>query len=257
MRSITAAAVLTLSYGAAAQTGPVPRTEPWKSSGALLILDPYEANDYDIARVASDPKVQAIIHQASQGSRVDRKFLARAAAARAAHLRFGAYHLGLKGDPKAQADLLVGLAQKSGAQFLALDIEDIGGNNMPLTNAEIFAKRVFEKTGRYPALYVNWSVATAIARTYGASSIFHSTPLWIARVVRTLPPLPRNTVWPDYTIWQFGSELNCPDAIRAQRKAALCEPSRPYVVPGVRYDMDVNVLNGGEVRLTELFGRRP
>jgi hypothetical protein len=37
----------------------------------------------------------------------------------------------------------------------------------------------------------------------------------------------------------------------------LCEPYRPYVVPGVRYDMDVNLLIGGEDRLDALFGPRP
>jgi hypothetical protein len=233
------------------------RTEPWKQSDVILILDPYAPNAYQASVIATDAKVKAIIHQASQGTATDASFLARALEARQAHLRFGAYHLGLAGDPIKQADIFIDLVRKSGATFTALDIEDIGGRNMSLKDAETFVTRVHDELNRYPALYVNNHVAETIMKTYDSRSVFAHMPLWIARFVKSLPPLPNNRVWSDYTLWQFASELNCPDDVRAKHKDELCEPYRPYVVPGVRYDMDVNILNGGEVRLDELFGPRP
>ncbi len=128
---------------------------------------------------------------------------------------------------------------------------------MPLADAEIFVRRIYEKTGRYPLLYVNWSVYQEISRRYGHNLIFHQTPLWIARFVSKLPR-PSGNVWSDYTLWQFGSELNCPDDVRAKRKPMLCEPFRPYKVPGVAYDMDLNVFNGDIQALRTLFaGPKP
>jgi hypothetical protein len=244
-------------FSAQAQDPVSGRTEPWKQAGAILILDPYAPNAYSASVVATDPKVKAIIHQASQGTAADVRFLARAAEAKRAHLRFGAYHLGLAGDPIKQANIFIDLVRKSGATFIALDIEGIGRNNMSLKDAEAFVTRVHDELKRYPALYVNNEVATRIMSTYDSSSVFADMPLWIARFVKLLPPPPNNKVWKDYALWQFASEMNCPKALREKHKDALCEPYRPYVVPGVRYDMDVNILNGGEDRLNQLFGPRP
>jgi GH25 family lysozyme M1 (1,4-beta-N-acetylmuramidase) len=258
MRSALFFLLAASSFGASrAQAATTGHTEPWKSPQAILVIDPYGPNEYKASLVATDPKVRAIIHQASQGTVTDPKFLQRATEARQAHLRFGAYHLGLKGDPIQQADIFIDLVRKSGATFIALDIEDIGGRNMPLSDAEIFAKRVHDQLKRYPSLYVNNRVATAIMNRYDSQSIFARMPLWIARFVKSLPNLPTNKLWADYTLWQFASELNCPQTVRDRHVEALCEPYRPYVVPGVRYDMDVNVLNGGEERLDELFGPKP
>lgn len=253
--------MLALAASALATIGAAPpatdRDQPWNKPGAILILDPYAPNGYNIDLVASDPKVKAIIHQASKGMATDAKFLTRAQEAKRHHIRWGAYHLGLTGDPVEQADLFLSLVQRSCATFMALDIEAIGGNNMPLDKAIIFINRVHDKTGRYPVLYTNWSTARIIGQTYRADSVFAKTPLWIARFRKALPPLDSNPLWQDYTIWQFASELNCPEEVRAKHQDALCEPYRPYRVPSVRYDMDVNVLNGGEARLTELFGPAP
>ena len=72
-------------------------------------------------------------------------------------------------------------------------------------------------------------------------------------------------MWPRYTLWQFASELNCPEDLRKPPKPApggkppvspdvACEPYRPYVVPGTRFDMDVNVWNGDLASLRAAFG---
>lgn len=227
--------------------------EPWKQGAALLVIDPYELNAIDWRSVSSDKKVKAVIHRASIGARTDKAFVRRAAEAKRNGLLWGGYHLGLSGDPIAQADLLLSLAEQTQTTFLALDIEALGGNNMSLADAERFISKIHAETGRYPALYVNWTVYEAITREFDEASVFARSPLWIARFRKQLPAL-NGRVWSDYTLWQFASELNCPEALRKQRRSALCEPYRPYIVPGTKFDMDINIFNGDEAALTGLFG---
>ena len=231
-------------------------TTPWKRSEALLVIDPYEGNSIDWDKAVADPKLRAVLHRASIGDRTDTAFVARAKEARTRGLMWGAYHLGKTGDPKVQADRLLELAAKTDTTFLALDIEALGGSNMALKDAEIFVRHVHERTGRYPALYINWSVYAAISRDYDANSIFAKTPLWIARFIPTLPKI-QSKVWPDYTLWQFSSELNCPKSVRNQHEPKLCDRYRPYVIAGTRYDMDINYFNGEEAALKALFGVTP
>lgn len=119
---------------------------PWASANAILTIDPYEGNGIDWDAATADPRLKAVLHRASIGDRVDKAFLARAAEAHKRGLLWGAYHLGQAGDPRAQADLLVSLARKSGAGLLALDIEDLGPPNMSLDDAQIFINRVYEQT---------------------------------------------------------------------------------------------------------------
>lgn len=233
-------------------------TKPWLKDDAIIIMDPYEGNDPAIIwkKATSDPRLRAVIHRASIGMKVDDAFIRTAEIALTHGLKLGAYHLGLRGDPIAQADLFLGQVRKTSATFLALDIEGIDGNNMPLVDAERFIRYIHEKTGRYPALYGTLSVANAISANYSGDSVFAKTPLWLASPRTTLPAIPTN-IWERVTLWQFSSELNCPETVRALGKDSLCEPYRPYAVPGTRYDLDLNVLLGDESLLEKLFPARP
>ena len=164
------------------------------------------------------------------------------AAAREKGLLVGAYLLGRPGDPIAQADALVDLANRTGVTFLALDIENLDpALSMTLPNAVQFIERVHEKTGRYPAFYTNWSTYNHISSTYGPNSVFAKTPLWVARF-RNMLGNQNRTVWQDYSFWQFSSEINC-------MPGRTCA----YRVPGTQTDMDVNIFNGTEEQLRALF----
>ena len=134
------------------------------------------------------------------------------------------------------------LAARTGAKFLALGIEGLdAGRSMSLDDAATFMEHVQTKTGRYPAVYVDWTVYTAISRSYDKGSVFAKAPLWIARFRSQLERQDRR-VWNDYTLWQFSSEANC----NARQPCS-------YRVPGTRTDMDVTVFNGDAAKLRASF----
>lgn len=215
---------------------------PWENPRIPILIDPYAPTKIDFNKAATDRRLRAIIHKASQGRYLDPKFLARAQIARQRGLLWGAYHFGMPGDPIAQADILIAQAQKTGAKFLALDIEDDDPRHyMSLRNAEKFIAHVHKRTGRYPAVYVNYMTFRAISRKYNRHSIFAKTPLWIARY-RDTHGLDDKRVWQNYTFWQFSSELNCNYRIKCY-----------YRVPGTTPITDLNVFRGNERELRRLF----
>jgi lysozyme len=103
---------------------------------------------------------------------------------------------------------------------------------MSLKEAEVFIQRIFEKTGRYPLLYANHQVLTAINTQYDANSAFAKCPFWYARFREKIPHFDTK-IWSSYFLWQFSCEINC-------QKTGSCL----YNVPGTRFDMDVNVFYG-------------
>jgi lysozyme len=219
---------------------------PWDDPAIPILIDPYAPNDINWDKAVTDKRLLGVIHQASKGKDKDPKFVSRAAEAKKRGLLWGAYHLGRPGNPNAQADLLLAQADKTGAKFLALDIDGDDPNVfISLDDAVKFIERIYEKTHRYPATYVNLSVYKAISERFDASSVFAKTPLWIARFT---PPLvldnPR--IWKDYTFWQFSSEINCKNK---DPKKRVCY----HQVPGTGKDMDVNVFNGNASQLRALF----
>lgn len=224
---------------AAAQSA---QDRPWEIETVPIVIDPYAPNAIDWDKAVTDPRLKAVVHQASNGLKTDPKFIARAKEARQHGLLWGAYHLGRPGDPIKQAELFLDLARATDARFLALDIEDDDpAKFMSLKDCQTFLTYVHEKTGRYPAVYVNANVYGRISERFDGASAFARSPLWIARF-RSRLGLTKSRVWSDYTLWQFSSEINC-----SPTKTCL------YRVPGTAYDMDVNVFNGTEAALKALF----
>ena len=210
-------------------------TEPWKNPNIALAIDPYEKNDIDWDKLATDKRVVAIIHRATVGDRVDRKYAERREEAKKRGYKWGAYHFGRPGDPIKQADFFLKTVTPADDELIALDLESVDGDkDMSLEEARVFIKRIQEKTGRYPLIYANNEVTKAILEKYGADDIFSKTHLWYARFKRNVTDFPSGT-WKSYTVWQFSSEQNCSPANRA---ACL------YTVPGTEYDMDLDVFNG-------------
>ena len=238
-----AAALALAAVAAAPAAAQDAHDRPWTLPNPVIVIDPYSGNSVDWTKVATDANVKAVIHRAYYGLTPDSKFVARAAAARAKGLRYGAYLLGRPGDPIRQADALIAVAAATGTKFLALDIENLDPRlSMTLANAIRFIDRVHARTGRYPALYVNYSTYRHINANYPASSVFAKTPLWVARFRNQVGAM-NPKIWPDYTFWQFSSEINCTPAT----------PACLYRVPGTGRDMDVNIFNGSEADLAALF----
>jgi lysozyme len=219
-------------------------SEPWKNPKIALAIDPFEGNDIDWDKLATDTRVVAIIHRATIGDRKDRKYAERRDEAKKRGYKWGAYHFGKPGDPIKQADFFLDTVKPDKDDLIALDLESTNAKDMSLDEARVFIKRIREKTGRYPLIYANNEVTKAISDQYGADAVFAQTHLWYARFRRNVTDFPQGT-WKTYAIWQFSSEQNCSPA---NRSACL------YTVPGTEYDMDVDAYNG---TIEELRSRWP
>jgi lysozyme len=219
-------------------------SEPWQNPKIAIAIDPFEGNDINWDELATDTRVVAIIHRATIGDRVDRKYAERRDEARKRGYKWGAYHFGKPGDPIKQADFFLATVKPGKDDLIALDLESTDAKDMSLDEARVFIKRIKEKTGRYPLIYANNEVAKAISQQYGADDVFAKTRLWYARFKRNVTDFPPGT-WKTYTLWQFSSEQNCSPA---KRSACL------YTVPGTEYDMDIDVYNG---TIEELRSRWP
>jgi len=209
--------------------------EPWKNPNIALAIDPFEGNPIDWEQLATDKRVVAIIHRATIGDRVDKKYAERKVEAKKRGYKWGAYHYGKPGDPIKQADFFLATVKPEPDDLIALDLESTDGTkHMSFEEARVFIKRIKEKTGRYPVVYANNLVTKAIADQYGEDDVFAKTNLWYARFKKSVTDFPAGT-WKSYTLWQFSCEMNCNAADRSN-----CL----YTVPGTEYDMDVDVFNG-------------
>lgn len=251
--------------------------EPWKDVTRPLILDPYEGNkNLDLNLVQkNEPRVAGIIHRASRcrwNSRTKRCFevvpdLAyeeRRKQAKQLGFLWGSYHLGYAGvNPVKQADDYLAIAKPEGNDVMGLDLENTHARDpkvMTLADAEIFIRRIKEKTGRYPLLYVPERVRNAILLNYGADSEFAKTPLWYARYCLHLGDFFPTKFWKTYALLQFASELNCPTTIGSTKNCPLQREKRcplPAPISGTDYQMDVNVFNGTKEELINQWGNFP
>ena len=209
--------------------------EPWRNPNIAIAIDPFEGNEIDWEKLAGDTRVVAIIHRATIGYRVDRKYAERKIEAKKRGYKWGAYHLGKPGDAIKQADFFLETVKPEADDLMALDLESPDATkHMSFEGARIFIKHIKEKTGRHPFVYANNLVTKDITDTFGADDVFANTHLWYARFKNNVTDFPQGT-WKTYTLWQFSSEINCSPT---NRSACL------YSVPGTGFDMDVNVFNG-------------
>lgn len=218
---------LILIVAAAASASAAEFDTPWKDPTVALVIDPYYANSIDWDKLATEPRVVAIIHKATIGTaKLDPGYVKRKEEARKRGYLWGSYHWGVAGEPEKQADFYIDTVKPGADELIALDLEDAQSRTlMNVDEAVRFVERVKARTGRYPLLYTNHSSAKLIASRY-KDSVLAKTPLWYARFKAKVTDFPPG-VWPTYTLWQFSSEL------LAQMP-----------VPGTKPDMDINVFNG-------------
>src|ERR1044071_6126145 len=120
--------------------------EPWKNPNVALAIDPFEGNDIDWDQLATDKRVVAIIHRATIGDRVDKKYAERKIEAKRRGYRWGAYHYGKPGDPIKQADFFLDTVKPDPDDLLALDLESSDlDKHMSFEEARIFINRIKEK----------------------------------------------------------------------------------------------------------------
>lgn len=249
MRTLSLLILLALPVAATvAHAQPDPLREPWRDTATALVIDPYEGNTIVWDSLALERRVAGIIHRATIGSRVDRRYAERRKEARRRGYLWGSYHLGRPGGAVAQADFHLATVGVAEDEVRALDIESLDSTrDMSLDSARRFLLRVHERTGRWPLLYANDRVARAISARFAVDTVFSNTPLWYARFRHDIPDFPAG-VWRGYTLWQFSCEINC-----NPKRPDSC----PYRVPGTRTDMDLNIYNGTVEGIRERwpFGR--
>ena len=197
---------------------------PWRHPERPLIIDAYWDNPIDWNELATESRVAAIIHKASEGFRADTRYAERRAEALRRGYLWGSYHLGVRGNPEKQADFYLQSAQPEADEVMALDLEDLE-KGMTVQEAACFIRRIYAKTGRYPLVYGNHDTIERISEEVG-ETVFRQTPLWYARFRESIPDFPEG-IWSHYTLWQFSSEY------KVQVRIA-----------GTRKDIDVNVYPG-------------
>jgi len=227
---------------------------PWRDKEKALVIDAYEKNPIDWQKMVTDKRIRAFIGKASDGLpspwtcrgneteiQICKKsfqnywmkqqlYQTRKLVAKQLGLKWGAYHLGRPGNPIAQANHFLDFAQPDPDDLIALDIEhDDPGKWISFKDAEIFARQVYKRIGRYPVLYTNHHTAQQIALRRDEFPLLSRMQLWYARFkgdVRGSFPMGN---WDSYALWQFSAHPNC------NKRRCL------YRVPGTEPNIDVNV----------------
>ncbi|WP_437344136.1 GH25 family lysozyme [Mesorhizobium marinum] len=244
-------------------------SEPWKRSDRALVIDAYEYNPIDWQKLVGDKRITGFINKASDGlsppykcsgNRTEERlckalwkrhavarelFHTRRTVAKALGLKWGAYHLGRPGNPIDQANNFIDFAEPGPDDLIALDIEDNDPEKwMSLKDAEIFARHIHTRLGRWPVLYTNGSTALFIAENRERYTVLSRLPLWYARYKPAIGLHFPKGYWQTYALWQFAAGVNCDTR------------SCPYRVPGTPLDIDVNVasMSPAELRAAWPFG---
>lgn len=227
---------------------------PWRNKQKAIIIDAYEKNPINWHKMVQNKQIRAFIGKASDGmpspwtcsgnateKKICKKsfqnywmkqqlYHTRKTLAKALGLKWGAYHLGRPGNPIAQANHFLAFAKPQKDELMALDIEhDDPKKWISFKDAEIFARQIYKRTGRYPVLYTNHNTAQRIAARRAEFPLLSRMKLWYARFkgdVRGTFPMGN---WDSYTMWQFSAHPNC------NKRRCL------YRVNGTEPNIDVNV----------------
>lgn len=166
---------------------------------AIIDLSHHNGSNVDLSAAKADGIV-GVIHKATQGTQYsDPLYSLNKTKAATVGLLWGAYHFGVGADGVEQADFFLTTVQPDATTLLVLDFEaNVAGSSMDLTEAQAFASRIQQQTGRWPGLYGGQYLKEML----GAQSdpILSSCWLWLAQYGPTAV-LP--TGWSHWTMWQY------------------------------------------------------
>ena len=232
--------------------------EPWKDKSKAIVIDAYEFNPINWFQMLEDKRIAGFIAKASDGlppkygckgdeesyefrycrvawrkySVAKELYQTRRMIAKNAGLKWGGYHLGRPGNPIKQADHFIEFADPAPDEMIVIDVEDVNNKAfISLEDAEIFAKRIHQRLGRYPVLYTNHQTMKWIALKRDSLPILSRLKVWYARYKGDIRGVFPTGNWYRYLIWQFASGDNC------------TKKSCPYRVAGTQRNIDVNVMN--------------
>jgi hypothetical protein len=267
-------ATLHVAWIAPALSGDFSGDAPWEHPDAVVVIDAYSENTFDLLNAFKDSHhPAAIIWQATKGHSsptktscsevaelvtIDCSFDQVYKLSNENNILFGAYHFGHTGDVEAQANAFADIATKYKLKFLTLDVDgDPDGVNMTISEAANFLNIVYKRVNIRPILYTTRNVAKEISHNFDKNSIFAKSKLWIAAPVGapnlSLAPIKSN-VWDEYSVWQFNDDNLC---VPSDRKKYLVKnpnaPPCPIKMNGIESGYDVNIFNGSKEDLQKLF----
>lgn len=188
--------------------------------GALADNSVVNMSHYDLMRVdfvgMKREGIVGVIHEASYPRfERDAYYRSRQQQATRAGLLWGAYHFGDATDPVQQADHFLraaGPASPSGT-LLVLDFEKNNhypGKSMRVDQAVAFVKRIHERTGKYPGVYMSEYRIRQMLYDHKVTPAQRQTLsncwLWIANYHFQ----PRNMApWNNWQMWQYTGDGKC------------------------------------------------
>jgi lysozyme len=167
------------------------------------------ASDYDAVKNAG---IVGVIYKATEGTDwTDDTYVQQQHAAKAAGLKWGAYHFADGSDVDDQVANFMRFADPDPDELFCLDWEDNGGDMMSPDGVKEWITKVEAALGR-PGECVIYSGNTAKEQIDGNDSFFGSRRLWLAQY-DTDPEVQES--WPAYWLWQFtdGDEGPTPHSI--------------------------------------------
>jgi len=193
------------------------------------------ADDYQEVLQAG---IVACIYKATEGqSYNDPTYVDQQHAAKAAGLRWGAYHFADASDVDGQINNFMSFACPDDDELFCLDWEDNGGDVMSADDAKHWISEVEKALGR-PGQCVIYSGNTAKELINGDDAFFGSRRLWLAQYSST-PSVQQS--WDNYWLWQFTDGVYGPS---------------PHSIPGIG-PCDINSYDGTAAQLIEEWANKP
>jgi len=157
------------------------------------------ADDYS---AVMDDGIHGVIYKATQGtSYTDDTYVSQRSAARAAGLKWGAYHFADSSSTQGQIDNFMRFAAPDPDELFCLDWEDNGGAKMSRSQAEQWIQGVEDRLGRPNQCVVYGGNTIKEAIPNSPNEFWSARRLWLCQYSDSASwP---TEVWPVYWLWQF------------------------------------------------------
>jgi lysozyme len=194
----------------------------------------YDPGSTDFRVMSANDGVACVIHRITKGLDVqDGDYQWREAQARAANMKWGAYHFGTpcasEEEAIRQADRFLDSIRRAARAnrtsglpiLLVLDVENVGdtGAHMNLNYAAAFLRRVRDVTGKYPGFYTNPCELMDAFSDLSQENADTLRQCWLWASCFSYRPVAL-PLWPRWTFWQYTGDVD--GAVRAPL------PTQPY-----------------------------
>ena len=175
----------------------------------VMLNNTIDISHHQTLHSATDIKgdgIQFALLKATEGcDYTDPRYIAYRSALENAGICCGAYHFGTGSDAAQQAvDFLNATKTLEAPSLLALDFEsNPSRTTMTVPQANTFVKTIYERTGRYPGLYVSTETIKKLRDWHqNATEHLYRCWLWVAQWGDE-PNAAAISPWSHWTLWQY------------------------------------------------------